>query len=75
MESGRSALLQNHGLIVGGKSLAQAVNLSRIAEYSAHFYFLARSLGKPHVIAPQELDNILAQLAKYGQGKEQNPRS
>jgi L-fuculose-phosphate aldolase len=67
LQSSRAALLANHGLIVAGTTLDHALNLSRIIEYIAQAYYLARSLGTPHVLPMLELDNLRDQFTRYGQ--------
>ena len=67
MEFANTVLIRSHGLMAAAKTLNDAVNLSRIAEYIAHSYYLARSLGEPEVLPPEELDNLRSQFAKYGQ--------
>jgi L-fuculose-phosphate aldolase len=69
MESSTAVLLPNHGLIVAGATLDYAVSVSNIAEYIAQAYSIARSIGKPHVLPDEELDNIREQLKRYGQVK------
>ena len=69
MKKSRAALLPYHGLMVGGATLDQAMNLSRIAEYIAQSYHLARTLGRPHPLPLKELDNLRDQFSRYGQVK------
>jgi L-fuculose-phosphate aldolase len=70
LQSSRAALLPYHGLIVAGATVAQALNLSRIAEYIAHAYYAARSLGAPQPLPPEELDRLRDQFSRYGQVKK-----
>jgi len=67
MEESRVVLLPYHGLIAGGATLDQAMNLSRIAEYIAQSYYLARTLGKVRLLPLRELDNLRDQFSRYGQ--------
>ena len=69
LKSSKAVLLPNHGLIVAGATLDQTLNLSRIAEYVAQSYYLARSLGNPQPLPLAELDNIRDQFSRYGQVK------
>ncbi|NQU11230.1 class II aldolase/adducin family protein [bacterium] len=74
LRASKAVLLPNHGLMVAGATLEQALNLSRIAEYVAHAYYLARTLGTPAPLPPLELDNLRAQFGHYGQVKQPGKR-
>ena len=73
MRKSRAALLPYHGLMAGGATLDQAMNLSRIAEYIAQSYYLARTLGKIRPLPLKELDNLRDQFSRYGQVKKAKP--
>jgi L-fuculose-phosphate aldolase len=69
LKNSKAVLLANHGLIVAAATLDLALSLSRIAEYVAQAYYLARSIGTPHVLPPAELDDLRDQFTRYGQVK------
>jgi L-fuculose-phosphate aldolase len=73
MKSSRAALLANHGLVVAGATLEMAMNLSQIVEHIAHTYYLARSIGAPHVLSLAQLDSLRDQFSRYGQAKRATP--
>ena len=73
MTKSKAALLANHGLIVAAATLDLALSLSRIAEYIAQSYYVARMLGTPHVLPPAELDKLRDQFTRYGQVKKARP--
>jgi L-fuculose-phosphate aldolase len=64
----RAALLANHGLIVLGRDLAQALTLTTEAEQLARLYLLALSAGDPIILPPEELDRVLHKFTTYGYG-------
>jgi L-fuculose-phosphate aldolase len=64
----RGTLLANHGLIVLGRDLAQALALTAEAEQLARLYLLALAAGDPVLLPPEELDRVLHKFTAYGYG-------
>lgn len=69
LEESTAVILPNHGLLTAGADITQAVNRSGIAEYIAHSYAVARSLGSPVILPEQEAGNLREQFERYGQRK------
>ena len=66
--NGRAAvILQNHGTITIGGTLAQAYDRSITLEWLSALYYRARLAGKPHLLGDAEIDRVADKLASYGQ--------
>lgn len=62
--SGRNAaLLQNHGAVTVGESVASAYDRSLLLEWIAALFLRARSLGEPRLLTSEELDAAAVRLA------------
>lgn len=70
-----ACLLSHHGVLAAGKSLHDALALAAEIENLAHQYILVCQLGKPKLIAYEEMNEILRRFSTYGQqsvqGEEQ----
>jgi L-fuculose-phosphate aldolase len=70
---GRSAcLLANHGAIVLGRSLEDALGRAVEVETLAKEYWIARTLGAPVVLDDAEMAVVLARFRSYGQQRQAN---
>ena len=75
LRGGDACLLANHGMIALGTSLASALRLAAEVETLAAQYWHASQLGTPHILDHQELENVRARFAEYGQKKPKTRRS
>ena len=68
LEGRTAALMQNHGSVAYGRSIAEAVERLELLEWQAELYSRAIALGKPRILSEGELEAvILAALSKnYG---------
>ena len=70
LEDRNAVIVPNHGSICVGSDYETTLKTIHVLEKSAHIYLLAKSVGTPHLIEP---DDILAMqdFARnhYGQGK------
>jgi L-fuculose-phosphate aldolase len=67
--TGRQAvILQNHGAVTTGSSLAEAYDRALLLEWLARVYRLARSLGQPQILSSAELADVSAHLRDIGYG-------
>lgn len=61
-------LLPNHGTLVVGPNMPKALTICHVVEKTAHIYILAKSIGTPNLISPED---VLAMQEyardKYGQ--------
>lgn len=69
LEGRRACLLANHGVIAVGATVGKALGLAREVETLAAQYILARQLGGPAILPPDEMDLILQKFRTYGQQK------
>jgi L-fuculose-phosphate aldolase len=65
----QAAILQNHGAICYGATLAQAYDRALLLEWLARVYRLARAYGEPRILTQAELDEVAAEAhrRRYGQ--------
>jgi L-fuculose-phosphate aldolase len=65
----RAALVWgNHGILVAGPTLKQTYAMAHACEDNAQAYLLARQLGEPHVLPPEEIERLHRfWLDSYGQ--------
>ena len=67
MEARRACLLANHGMLVFGKDLVQALDLGIELETLCEQYWRACQLGEPVLLDTAEMATVLAKFAGYGQ--------
>jgi L-fuculose-phosphate aldolase len=68
LEGRRAVILQNHGAIVYGGSLAEAYERALLLEWLARVYRLARDHGEPRILSAAELDEVAAETKRRGYG-------
>jgi len=67
MEGRTACLLANHGMIVVGENLSQAMWRAIELETIAHQYFISLQIGGPEILTDPDLDAVHAKFASYGQ--------
>jgi len=67
LAGGNACLLANHGMVAAGPTLAAALRLAAEVETLAAQYWHAVQLGEPHVLDGDQLDQVRARFAGYGQ--------
>jgi L-fuculose-phosphate aldolase len=72
LEGRRAAILQNHGAICYGRTLAEAYDRALLLEWLACVYRLARSYGKPRILSQDELAEVAAEAKRrrYGERRQ-----
>ncbi len=55
-----AALIANHGLVAGGRSLAEAAGVAEAVETLAGLYYRALAVGKPVVLTDEQMADVLA---------------
>jgi L-fuculose-phosphate aldolase len=67
----QAAILQNHGAITYGRTLAEAYDRALLLEWLARIYRLACSHGTPRILTAAELAEVTAEAKRrrYGQGR------
>ncbi|MBP5998327.1 MAG: class II aldolase/adducin family protein [Azonexus sp.] len=67
MDSRKGCLLANHGLLVAGRDLAEALALAIELEELCEQYWRACQLGEPVLLTPEEMQAVQEKFAGYGQ--------
>lgn len=68
--AGRSAvILQNHGAVCHGRSLAEAYDRALLLEWLARVYRLSLSYGQPRLLSSGELDEVTAEARRRRYGE------
>lgn len=73
LEGRRAAILQNHGAVCYGPTLAAAYDRALLLEWLARVYRLARAHGEPRILTQAELDEVAAEARRrrYGERRRQ----
>jgi L-fuculose-phosphate aldolase len=66
-------LLRNHGATTYGDTLARAYSRSTYLEWTCRLYHQARLLGEPHLLSPEQVDEVATALQSYGRGTPTGP--
>ncbi len=66
LEGRNACLLANHGMVVVGATLAQAMWLAVELETLARQYCLSLQLGEPHVLSDAEMADAAKSFSTYG---------
>lgn len=64
----RAALMSNHGLVVLGSDLKQALSLTREAEMLATLYWRALCAGEPTILSDAEMAGVVQKFRAFGYG-------
>lgn len=65
-----AVLMEGHGVVTVGPTLAKAFETAEIIEYLARVYCLAKNLGEPTLIPDKEMDKVIEKFKSYGQRKD-----
>jgi L-fuculose-phosphate aldolase len=68
LEGRAAALMANHGAIVHGDSLEQAVERALLLEWACTVYWRAAAIGEPRVLGPDDLGAVGEAVAQRGYG-------
>ncbi len=63
--NGLAVLLEQHGVLTIGRSLAQAMTVASVTEYVARIYHQALVIGTPVTLPPDELHRLKDRFAGY----------
>jgi L-fuculose-phosphate aldolase len=69
LKNRKACLLANHGMIVAGTSLQQALDLTVKLETLARQYIMARQAGEPAIIPDDEIERVLERYKGYGRSR------
>jgi L-fuculose-phosphate aldolase len=67
MQQRKGCLLANHGLLVAGRDLDEALALAIELEELCEQYWRACQLGQPVLLSAGEMDEVISKFAGYGQ--------
>lgn len=67
MKDRKAVLLANHGMLAGGRDLAEAFNITEEIEYCAELYYRTKSIGEPVILPEEEMKLMLEKFKSYGQ--------
>lgn len=67
IENRKAVILSNHGLIAGGKSLKEAMDITVDLEYCSFIYITALSAGEPTILSDEEMEKMVERFKSYGQ--------
>ena len=66
LEGRLACLLEHHGMIAVGPSLAKAMWLAVEVETLARQYYGCLQIGKPRLLPKEEIENVRSRMAGYG---------
>lgn len=69
LDGRRAAILQNHGAVCYGATLAAAYDRALLLEWLARVYRLARAYGEPRILSQGELDEVAAEARRRRYGE------
>lgn len=61
----KACLLGNHGMIVLGKDLDDALSVAHEVEYLCEIYWRALSVGEPKILTAQQMHEVKAKFVEY----------
>jgi L-fuculose-phosphate aldolase len=64
-----ACLLANHGLVAGGRTLAQATSVALEVEALAGIYLQALAVGEPAILSAAEMAAVIERFKSYGQSR------
>ncbi|MGN0194580.1 MAG: L-fuculose-phosphate aldolase [Pseudoramibacter sp.] len=68
MQDRQAALMANHGMVAGARTIAGAFNIADQLEQCAKVYVLARAIGKPVLLDEEEMERMMVRFRDdYGQ--------
>jgi L-fuculose-phosphate aldolase len=70
LEGRHACLLANHGLLVAASGLDEALKIAVELEALASMYLRALAVGEPVILGEEEMAEVLAKFASYGQQTE-----
>ncbi len=62
-----ACLLENHGVLAVGDSLASAFETALMVEYCARIHYQALAIGEPTLLPDEEIETLTERFAGYGQ--------
>ena len=66
LDNRKACLLANHGLIVVGRDIEDALNITCEIERLCEQYVYALQIGSPSILSNQEMDEVIYRFKSYG---------
>ena len=70
MGTSKACFLANHGLLACGPNLKRALSVAENVEWISELYIKAKAAGQPVELTKQDMDDVAAGFASYGQPKK-----
>lgn len=64
-ETYNACLLENHGVLAVGETIAGAFETALMVEYCARIHYQARAIGEPTILPDDEVDRLVERFAGY----------
>jgi len=64
-----AVLMESHGVVTVGATLAKAFEAAEIIEYVARVYYLAKNLGEPAILSDEEMKKVIEKFKGYGRSQ------
>ena len=61
-------MMQNHGSVAYGSTMADAIHRLELLEWLAELYWRASSMGTPHVLTDKDFEAIITAAIEHGYG-------
>jgi L-fuculose-phosphate aldolase len=68
LQGRNAAMMQNHGSVAYGSTMAEAVERLELLEWLAELYWRASSMGTPHVLGDTDFEAIITAAIERGYG-------
>lgn len=72
MKGTKAILLSNHGMLTGGKDLAEAYNIAENVEFCCELYFISKVVGEPKILPKKEMEDMIERFKEYGKRSEEH---
>jgi len=65
----QACLMANHGLVAGGRTLAQAMKVALEIESLCEVYLKALAVGEPAILSAEQMAEVIEKFKGYGQAR------
>ena len=72
LQQRKACLLANHGMITLGRDMEDALSISVEVEMLCEQYCHALSIGEPHILSAEQMQEVLEQFSHYGNWNKDN---
>lgn len=69
LEGRQAALMSNHGTVTLGDSAGQAVERTRLLEWTAGVYWRSASMGTPRTLSEEQQQELRSAISRIGYGR------